>query len=237
MPGVRHGAPVGAMGEDIVNRPSRDDFWFGLAAQYATRATCPRASIGAVLVKFDRIIGAGFNGAAPGLPHCLERNQTREQHLAIDHCAWAVHAERNALYNALIPADGATLYVVGIRRVCEHCRDYLESRGVTDIRYREPSAALPAGLDALARDIRAWQAETFPLATPASVSEHLRREAEELSGEPNNPEEIADIFHLLVAAAEANGCDLAAVVATKFAVNQARVWGRPDAAGVVEHVR
>jgi dCMP deaminase len=216
-----------------VIRPDRETFWFGLAAQYATRATCPRASIGAILVKFDRLCGAGFNGAPPGQPHCLERNQTLEQHMAIDHCAWAVHAERNALYNALIPADGATLYVVGIRRVCEYCRDYLHARGVEDIRYRE---AVPT-LDTLARDIRAWQAETFPQATPASVAEHLRREAEELSDEPSSTEEIADIFHLLIAAAEANGCDLIAEVARKFAVNRRRVWGQPDSAGVVEHVQ
>lgn len=214
-------------------RPDRDTFWFGQAAQYATRATCPRASIGAILVKFDRLIGAGFNGAPPGLPHCLERNQTLEQHLTIDHCVWAVHAERNALYNALIPADGATLYVVGVRRVCEYCRDYLESRGVTDIRYREPAPSL----DALARDIRAWQAVTFPRATAASVAEHLRREAEELANDPSSPAEMADVFHLLVAAAEANGYDLVDLVARKFAINRQREWQAPDEAGVVEHVR
>lgn len=214
-------------------RPDRDSFWFGIAAQYATRATCPRASIGAVLVKFDRIVGAGFNGAAPGLPHCLERGQTFEEHMALDHCGWSVHAERNAVYNTFIQVDGATLYVVGPRPICPDCRDYLTSRGVTDIRWRSGATSL----DSLARDIRAWQAETFPHATPASVAEHLRREAAELADEPSNPEEMADVFHLLVAAAEANGYDLAEIVGLKFAVNQARTWGKPDIHGVVEHVR
>lgn len=216
-----------------MSRPDRETFWFGLAAQYATRATCPRASIGAVLVKFDRLISAGFNGAAPGEPHCLERDQTRAQHLALRHCEWALHAERNALRNAFIPADGATLYVVGPRPVCPNCRDYLSSRGVNDIHHRYGVGSL----DSLARDIRAWQAATFPHATPSSVAEHLRREADELAGAPSNPEEIADIFHLLVAAAEANGYDLVDVVATKFAVNLHRRWQAPDAAGVVEHIR
>jgi hypothetical protein len=186
-----------------------------------------------VLSKFGRIIGTGYNGAASGLPHCLERHQTLEEHLALDHCGWSVHAERNALYNALIPADGATLYVVGPRPVCPDCRDYLSARGVNDIRHRHGVSSL----DALARDIRAWQATTFSHASPASVAEHLRREAEELWMAPTNPEEIADIFHLLVAAAEANGYDLIDVVATKFAVNKARTWGKPDGLGVVEHVR
>lgn len=217
-----------------MTRPDRDTFWFGLAAQYATRATCPRASIGAVLVKFDRIISAGFNGAPSGEPHCLERDQTTEQHLALRHCEWALHAERNALMNAFVPADGATLYVVGPRPVCMNCRDYLASRGVNDIRHRYGVASL----DTLAREIRAWQAKTFLYATPTSIAEHLRREAEELVAEPSDPEEIADVFHLLVAAAEANGYDLVDVVATKFVVNLNRDWSaRPDAAGVVEHVR
>jgi dCMP deaminase len=215
------------------NRVSEEDYFFEIASVVSRRATCPRARIGAVLSKFGRIIGTGYNGAAPGEPHCLERDQTLEQHLALRHCEWALHAERNALRNAFIPADGATLYVVGPRPVCPNCRDYLASRGVTDIRHRYGVATL----DTLAREIRAWQAATFPHATPVSVAEHLRREAEELAGEPSDPEEMADIFHLLVAAAEANGYDLVNVVATKFAVNLNRRWQAPDAAGVVEHVR
>lgn len=114
---------------------------------------------------------------------------------------------------------------------CHHAKTFTGSCPHAD--YRKPVGSL----DVLARDIRVWQAATFPHATPGSVAEHLRREAEELAGEPTNPEEIADIFHLLVAAAEANGYDLIDVVATKFAINKNRQWRAPDLAGVVEHVR
>lgn len=217
-----------------MSRPSRDAFWFSLAAQYATRATCPRAQIGAVLVKFDRLIGAGFNGAPEGEPHCLEiEGETLAMHLALDHCNRARHAEINALRNALLPSFGATLYVSGNRPICIACKARLRESGVTDIRHE---FGMPS-LDALARDIRAWQAVTFPRATAASVAEHLRREAEELADDPSSVEEVADIFHLLIAAAEANGCDLIAEVARKFAINRQRQWQAPDAAGVVEHVR
>lgn len=217
-----------------MSRPDRDDYYFRIAGVVASRATCPRASIGAVLVKRDVIAGTGYNGAAPGEPHCLERDQTLDQHLALRHCDWALHAERNALRNAFIPADGATLYVVGPRPVCPNCRDYLASRGVNDIRHRYGVATL----DSLAAEIRTWQGATFPHATPDSVWTHLRREKDELdqSG-ARDPEEIADLFHLVVAAAEANGYDLVNVVATKFAVNLARRWQSPDEHGVVEHVR
>lgn len=210
-------------------RPSWDEYFFGMAAHVAARSTCPRASIGAVLTKNKRVIGTGYNGVAEGVDHC----PNTAEHMALAHCEAAVHAEYNALANALVPAFGATLYVVGPRSVCAHCADRLHENGVTDIRHQYGIATL----DTLAREIRAWQAQTFPYATPESVAEHLRREAEELAGEPSNPEEMADIFHLLVAAAEVNGYDLVDVVATKFVVNRRRQWQAPDFQGVVEHVR
>ena len=117
--------------EHIRERPSWDEHWFDAARQAATMATCPRASIGAVLVKEKRSIGAGFNGAPSGEPHCPRD----AEHLALDHCQIAVHAEFNALKNALVPAFGATLYVVGPRRVCPNCEDHLRSAGVFDIRW------------------------------------------------------------------------------------------------------
>lgn len=219
-----------------MSRPDRDAYYFNIAAVVASRATCPRASIGAVLVKRDVIVGCGFNGAASGEPHCLERNQTMEQHLALRHCEWALHAERNAIRNAFIPADGATLYVVGPRPVCPNCRDYLVSRGVTDIRHRE---SVPS-LDRVLTEVNEWQAVTFPRATPASVVEHLRREVLELVDDPTDTAELADVIFLVVGLAYELGLsmsDLARIVAGKLAVNRQRVWGEPDAFGVVEHLR
>lgn len=210
-------------------RPDRDTFWFGLAAHYATRATCPRAQVGCVVVKLDRLVSAGFNGAPDGAEHCPDT----PEHLALEHCLQSWHAERNAIRNAFVPLNDATAYVVGPRRVCPECDDRLRMAGITDIRHRY---GVPS-LDVLARDIRAWQAETFPHATPASVAEHLRREAEELEATPSDPEEIADIFHLLVGAATVNGYDLDEVVRRKFIINRARTWQTPDEHGVVEHVR
>jgi dCMP deaminase len=119
--------------EHVRERPSWDAYFFDLAAKVAGRATCPRAKIGAVLVKQKRIIGTGYNGVPSGEPHC----PNTPEHLALDHCADAVHAERNALANALVPAFDATLYVVGPRPVCPNCRDALRLCGVTDIRWGE----------------------------------------------------------------------------------------------------
>jgi hypothetical protein len=70
----------------------------------------------------------------------------------------------------------------------------------------------PRSLDQLAEQVAHWQAA------------------------PTDPEEIADIFMLVVSAARVNGIDLADVVRRKLAKNRARPWGPPDADGVVRHV-
>lgn len=114
-------------------RASWDDYFFKITADVATRATCPRASIGAVLVKNKRVISTGYNGVPEGREHCPDI----PEHMALEHCQAAIHAEYNALANALVPAFGATLYVVGPRPVCPDCRDRLRENGVTDIRWRE----------------------------------------------------------------------------------------------------
>ncbi len=204
-------------------------YWFRMAAVVATRATCPRASIGAVLVKFDRLIGCGFNGSPDKEPHC----QNTPEHLAIDHCRVSRHAEDNVLRNALLPAYGATLYVVGPRPVCASCTDKLHHAGVTDIRHRW---SVPT-LDSVIREVNEWQAVTFPRATPASVVEHLRREVNELTADPTDLFELADVVILAAALSLTLGADLKTVVAEKLAINKARTWMPADDFGVVEHVR
>lgn len=210
-------------------RPDWDDYFFHVASVAATRATCPRAAIGAALVKNKRIIGTGYNGVAEDRPHCPET----VEHMQLDHCQDSVHAEYNALANALVPAFGATLYVVGPRRICPDCADRLRENGVTDIRWQ---ASFPT-LDALFHDVNVWQAATFPRATPASVVEHLRREVAELIADPTDTSELADVVFLAIGLAYELNVDLSAIVADKLAVNKGRIWGKPDAFGVVEHLR
>lgn len=212
-----------------MSRTNRDDYWFGMAAHVATRATCPRASIGAILVKFDRVVGCGFNGAPEGEPHC----PVTPEHMALDHCRKSRHAESNALRNALLPPIGATLYVVGPRPVCVNCADQLRQAGVSDIRWKLTVDTLESVL----ADVVSWARQTFKQATLFSEVEHLRREAEELAADPTNESEIADVLILLAQVAARQNVDLAKVVSQKMRVNRSRIWGEPDEHGVVEHVR
>ena len=41
-----------------------------LANQVATRTTCMRRGVGAVIVKERRILATGYNGVPAGLAHC-----------------------------------------------------------------------------------------------------------------------------------------------------------------------
>jgi len=92
-----------------MTRQNWDEYFMNIAQTVSTRATCPRASVGAVIVKNNRIISTGYNGAPAGEPHCTEVGCLMEN----DHCQRAIHAETNAVVQAArfgLPIDGATLY-------------------------------------------------------------------------------------------------------------------------------
>ncbi|MDD4995323.1 MAG: cytidine/deoxycytidylate deaminase family protein [Patescibacteria group bacterium] len=105
-------------------RPKWDDYFMAIARIIATRSTCDRLRAGAVLVKNNRIISTGYNGAPPGLPHC----DGPDGHLIEEgHCIRTIHGEHNALLQAaLVPGastEGTTLYTT--YSPCMHCCKYI----------------------------------------------------------------------------------------------------------------
>ena len=99
---------------------------------------------------------------------------------------------------------------------------------------RNPDEARAESLDVLAEETRAFARATFKSANPHSIAEHLRREAVELAAEPEDEEEMADVFLLLSHLSA--GRDLAGAVRRKLEKNKSRKWGEPDAGGVQQHV-
>lgn len=83
-------------------RPTFDEYFTLISAVVATRSTCARRKVGAVLVdKHNRIIGTGYNGVARGLPHCSDDpcpGALLKSGSGLDSCE-AIHAEVNALIN------------------------------------------------------------------------------------------------------------------------------------------
>lgn len=119
----------------VDKRPSWDEYFLEIAKLVSTRATCPRASVGAVLVLDKRIVATGYNGAPPGEPHCTEVGCLMED----GHCQRAIHAEVNAIAQAAqfgVAVRGATLYVydsLGRGRECRECRKVVKAAGVMKV--------------------------------------------------------------------------------------------------------
>ena len=60
-------------------RPDWDTYFLRITKLVATRSTCLRRNVGAVLVKDNRILSTGYNGAPEGLVHCLEIGCLRDK--------------------------------------------------------------------------------------------------------------------------------------------------------------
>lgn len=111
-------------------RPTWDEYYSRLAQLVSTRATCPRASVGCVLVRDKRLLVSGYNGSCSGLPSCLEVGC-----MMIDgHCHRSIHAEQNAIIQAAlhgITTAGATAYVT--HYPCSLCAKMLINAGVVRV--------------------------------------------------------------------------------------------------------
>lgn len=106
-------------------RKDWDTYFMDIAFQVAGRSTCPRLSVGAVVVKDKRIKGTGYNGSAAGLDHCTDRGCL----VVNNHCIRTIHAEVNALLECT-PEErkGATIYVTA--RPCAECSKLIISTGI-----------------------------------------------------------------------------------------------------------
>ena len=111
-------------------RPDFDTWAIDLARHFARRATCPRASVGCVLVRGKHVIASGYNGAPAGLPHCTEHGCA----MVDGHCTRAVHAEANAIAQAARygnAIDGAWAYCT--HTPCSTCAKLLLSAGIAGV--------------------------------------------------------------------------------------------------------
>jgi dCMP deaminase len=115
-------------------RPGWDEYFMEVARTVATRATCPRASVGAVLVRDHRILTTGYNGAPGHVAHCTEVGCE----LVNGHCLRSTHAEANAIVQGALHGvglKGATAYCT--HQPCVNCAKLLISAGVERIVYRD----------------------------------------------------------------------------------------------------
>jgi dCMP deaminase len=86
----------------------------------ASKATCPKSSVGAVFVTMDfEIVATGYNGAPKGFGHCSDVGCNQD---AAGKCTNTVHAETNAVLQAAKRGsrlEGTILFVS--RWPCKRC--------------------------------------------------------------------------------------------------------------------
>ena len=102
-----------------MTRPTKDEYFLGIAEAVAKRSTCIRRQYGAVIVKNDVILSTGYNGSPRNAVNCCDAGECWREAHNIPHgeryeMCQAVHAEMNAIINAKADTYGATLYLVGI---------------------------------------------------------------------------------------------------------------------------
>lgn len=119
-------------------RPSWDEYFVEIARQVATRSTCLRRQVGAVIVRDKRILSTGYNGAPRGLPHCDVVGCLRER-LGIpsgqrQEICRGLHAEQNAIIQAAlhgVSVEGGTIYVT--HQPCITCAKMVINAGIVRV--------------------------------------------------------------------------------------------------------
>ena len=115
-------------------RVTWDEYFMNIAAQVATRATCDRKHVGAVIVRDKTILSTGYNGSIRGLPHCSDVGHLMED----GHCVRTVHAEANAICQAArngVRIEGADIYTTA--SPCWSCFRLIANSSLRRICYGE----------------------------------------------------------------------------------------------------
>ena len=122
-----------------MTRISWNDYFLNMAKAAATRSTCPRLSVGAVLTLNNYILSSGYNGAPSGEQHCDDIGCE----MVDGHCKRARHAEVNAVttlskinqpvFSRKSLREKMVLYCT--HKPCKYCEAILTGYGITNIVY------------------------------------------------------------------------------------------------------
>jgi dCMP deaminase len=120
-------------------RPSWDEYFMQMAELAATRSTCLRRQVGAVIVKDKHVIASGYNGAPRGIAHCEELGGCLREKLGVPsgerhELCRALHAEQNAIIQAAtlgLSIEGGTIYVT--HQPCVICAKMIINAGIRRI--------------------------------------------------------------------------------------------------------
>lgn len=128
---------------DDNERISWDEYFMRFAELAATRTTCLRRSVGAVIVKNKHILATGYNGAPKKVPHCKDLGGCLREKLNVPsgerhELCRALHAEQNAIIQCAMSGqniEGATIYIT--HQPCIICSKMIINAGIKRIVVRE----------------------------------------------------------------------------------------------------
>lgn len=100
-------------------RPSKEKYYLNIAKSVAERSTCFRNKGGAIIIRGDQIVSAGYIGAPRQTKSCFDRGECLRDKLKIPHgrnyeICRSVHAEMNTIINAAragVSLFGGDMYI------------------------------------------------------------------------------------------------------------------------------
>lgn len=190
---------------DKIIRPTWDEIHMFDAIRVATRSSCLVRPVGASLVRDNRVIASGYNGAPPGIKNCLDLGECFYQRVAFEDSkkgfgsyehlkeerkplCIAVHAEVNALSQCAkygTSSSGTKLYITNLP--CPTCtRNEILAKGVTEVKVW-----------------KGYLANTLLTLDEKTATEELLREAKVLLEYVElNEERMKQIFSLMLSAGD-----------------------------------
>ena len=124
-------------------RPSWDEYFMSLARLAATRSTCLRRHVGAVIVKDRMVLSTGYNDTPRGMRNCGDGGCARcasdaAAGTGLDTCL-CLHAEQNAIIQAAyhgVAIAGGAIYCT--HQPCLTCAKMVVNAGLVRIVYAAP---------------------------------------------------------------------------------------------------
>ncbi len=121
-------------------RTKKIDYYMMLVKVVASRSTCKRRSVGAIIVKNSVVLSTGYNGAPSGITHCIDtyciRDRKRIRSGTRHEICKAVHAEQNAIIHAAkngIAIEGGIMFTNTFP--CCICAKMIVNAGIKTIVY------------------------------------------------------------------------------------------------------
>lgn len=107
--------------------PNWSEWFMNIAHAVKERSKDPNTQVGAVVVKDQKVVGTGYNGMPPKM------NEDERLWSKPTKYDYVVHAEMNAILNAVDNVKGAKMYIT--MAPCKDCAKLIAAAGIAEVIY------------------------------------------------------------------------------------------------------